>query len=266
MTKAAEALSISQPSVSQAIRELEGNCGAALFERLGKRLVLTEAGELCLDYTRRMLSLRDEMGMRVREKGESATLRVGATVTIGTYLLPRIVAHSTRRVYPVVDNTAGIERRLLDGSLDLGLVEGVVCSPRLIRKRFYEDHLVVVCSPRNPSWKTKPTSHELRGHAYYIREEGSGSRELFESAMKRKGLGYTIAGEVNNTEALRNFAHNDKESFAVISALALNEEVREIKIPGLALERDFDIVYHKDKKIDGALGDFIACIGGFKNF
>jgi Transcriptional regulator len=263
MTAAAEALAISQPSASQAVRELEEDCGAALFERLGRRLVLTEAGGLCLDYARRMLALRLEMGERVREKGETAALRVGATVTIGSYLLPRILAASKRPVYPIVDNTAGIERRLLEGSLDLGLVEGAVSSPRLARRRFYEDRLAIVCSPRNPAWKSRPTPRELRGRSYYIREEGSGSRELFESAMRRKGLEYGIAGEINNTEALKNFARYDKDRFAVISALALDDTVREVRIAGLALERSFDIVYHKDKAISGALSEFIACVDGF---
>jgi LysR family transcriptional regulator, transcriptional activator of the cysJI operon len=258
MTKAALALSISQPSVSQAVRELEDGYGTALFERLGKRLVVTEAGELCLGYARQMLKSRDDLAESIREKRLTGPIRVGATVTIGTYLLPRISMLSSRRLYPVVENTARIERLLLDGSLDLGLVEGETSSPALKRKHFYKDRLVIVCSPDNPLCKRKLTARDLKGRGFYIREEGSGSRELFAFAMKHKSLPYTIAGELNNTEALKNFAHADSENFSVISALAVDDSIRVIDVPGLDLERNFDIAYHKDKTMTEALREFMA--------
>jgi DNA-binding transcriptional LysR family regulator len=258
MTKAALKLSISQPSVSQAIRELEDGYGTALFERLGKRLIVTESGELCLAYARQILKSRDDLAESIREKRLSAPIRVGATVTIGTYLLPRISALSSGRIYPVVENTARIERLLLEGALDIGLVEGETSSPALLRKHFYKDRLVIVCSPGNPACKRKLAPRDLKGRGFYIREEGSGSRELFAFAMKRKGLRYSIAGELNNTEALKNFAHADKECFSVISALAVDDSIRVVDVPGLDLERHFDVVYHKDKVISPALRDFIA--------
>jgi hypothetical protein len=80
--------------------------------------------------------------------------------------------------------------------------------------------------------------------------------------MKRKSLPYRIAGELNNTEALKNFARVDKENFSVISVLAVDESVRVIEIPGLDLERDFDIVYHKDKTMNEALLELISCLEG----
>jgi DNA-binding transcriptional LysR family regulator len=262
MTKAALKLSISQPSVSQAVRELEESYGTALFERLGKSLVVTEAGELCLGYARQMLKSRDDLAESIREKRLSGPIRVGATVTVGTYLLPMIVSLSKRTIYPVVENTARIEKLLLEGALDLGLVEGETSSPALERRHFYKDRLVIVCSPENPACQKRLTPRELKGRGFYIREEGSGSRELFAFAMKRKSLPYRIAGELNNTEALKNFARVDKENFSVISVLAVDESVRVIEIPGLDLERDFDIVYHKDKTMNEALLELISCLEG----
>jgi len=262
MTKAAQRLSISQPSVSQAVKELEEGYGVALFERLGKRLVVTEAGEICLGYAKRILRSRDELAESIRERQIAGPIRVGATVTIGTYLLPRIGSLSSRTLYPVVENTARIERLLLEGALDIGLVEGETISPSLDRKRFYRDRLVIVCSPENPAWKRKMTARDIDGHGFYIREEGSGSRELFAFAMRRKGLDYRVAGEINNTEALKNFAREDKENFAVISALAVDESIRVLDLPGLDLERGFDIVRHKDKAMNEALLDLISCLEG----
>lgn len=262
MTKAALQLSISQPSVSQAIRELEEGYGTALFERLGKRLVVTRAGEICLDYARRILRSRDELAEAMRGEGSSAPLRVGATVTIGTYLLPKISALSARRLYPVVENTACIERLLLEGSLDLGLVEGETSSPALERRRFYQDRLVVVCSPDNPCAGRRLSRRDLAGHGFYIREKGSGSRDLFESAMRRKGIAFRIAGEINNTEALKNFARLDSQNFAVVSALSVDDSICVLEIPGLSLERGFDVVRHKDKAISQPMRDLISSLEG----
>lgn len=264
MTGAAEWLSISQPSVSQAIAELEGDYGAALFERLGKRLVLTSSGELCLGYARRLLRTREELAEAMRREAGSAPLRVGATVTIGTYLLPAFRGRSPHPIYPVVENTARIERLLLEGALDIGLVEGLTSSPALLRERFYRDRLVVVCSPENPAAGRRLQARELEGRGVYIREPGSGSRELFEFAMRRKGLRFRVAGEINNTEGLRNFARADRENFAVISALAVDESVRTVEIPGLELSRDFDIVRHKDKELDGRLAGFVAALKAWR--
>jgi LysR family transcriptional regulator, transcriptional activator of the cysJI operon len=258
MTKASLRLAISQPSVSQAVKELEEGYGTDLFERLGKRLVLTEAGELCLGYARQILKTRDDLADSLREKRLTGPIRVGATVTIGTYLLPRISRFSTRLLYPVVENTARIEKLLLEGSLDIGLVEGETSSPALVRKPFFKDRLVIVCSPENPICKGKPSSRDIKGRGFYIRETGSGSRELFAFAMKRKGLPYRIVGELNNTEALKNFARADKENFSVISALAVDDSIRVIDIPGLDLERNFDIVHHRDKAMNEALREFMA--------
>jgi DNA-binding transcriptional LysR family regulator len=262
MTGAAQRLSISQPSVSQAIKELEDCYGTALFERLGKSLVLTAAGGLCLDYARRILRSRDELSEAMRGVENSAPIRVGATVTIGTYLLPRLGAAALRRIYPIVENTAHIERLLLDGSLDLGLVEGETSSPSLERRPFYRDRLVIVCSPKHPCAGRRLSARELKGHGFYIREKGSGSRDLFEFAMRRKGLPFRIAGEISNTEALKNFAHYDRENFAVISALAIDERVRVLEVPGLELGRDFDIVRHKDKALSQPMRDLIAGLEG----
>jgi LysR family transcriptional regulator, transcriptional activator of the cysJI operon len=257
MTKAAERLAISQPSVSQAIKELEAEFGSPLFDRLGKKLVATAAGELFLGYAKRILEAREELSDAMRGAAVSGPIRLGATVTIGTYMLSRIIGLSKRPIYPVVENTSRIERLILEGDLDLALVEGETSSPLLVRRRFYRDRLKIVCSPGNPAWKSKAGPRELSGRGFYLREPGSGSRELFTGAMRRKGIAYRIAGELNNTEALKNLVRADDERFAVVSELAVDDSVRVVEVPGLELERSFDIVHRRDKRIDGELSDFV---------
>lgn len=258
MTRASQHLRISQPSVSQAIKELEDTYGTLLFERLGKRLILTAAGELCLGQARLLLKARDDLGPLIAGRVRSELLRVGATVTIGSYILPKILPLALHPLYPVVENTARIERHIIEGKLDLALVEGEIGSLALARRSIYRDRLVIVCSPRNPAWKAKIDPRDLEGRGFYIREKGSGSREQFLAAMKKRNIAVRIAGELSNTEALKNMVRADISNFAVISALALDGSIRAMEVRGLELERDFDIVYHKDKQMTEVMSEFIA--------
>jgi len=180
MTKAAERFPISQPSMSQAIRELEEEFGSAPFERL-----------------------------------------------------------------------------LLGGDLGLALVEGETRSPSLVRTHFYQDRLKIVCSPENPAWKRKMIPRDLRARGLYIRAEGSGPCELFVHAMRKKGNPFRVAGELGNTEALKNILRADRAGFSVISELALDPSLRVLEVPGLNFERSIDIVPHKDKRMGGVLADLV---------
>jgi DNA-binding transcriptional LysR family regulator len=263
VTRAAERLSISQPSVSQAVRELEEHYQTPLFERLGRRLVLTDAGRVCLVHAKQIMKSLDDAASSVKERSSSSLIRIGATVTIGTYLLPALRTLTKSTLYPVVENTARIERLLLDGALDLGLVEGETSSPYLTRRPFYKDRLVIVCAPGNSLASRTRKARDLEGRGFYIREPGSGSRELFTMGMRRRGVSYRIAGEINNTEALRNFAHSDTENLAVISALAVDKSVRTVDVTDLNLERSFDIVYHKDKLISQGIREFMSSLVQF---
>jgi DNA-binding transcriptional LysR family regulator len=260
MTKAAMRLAISQPSVSQAVRELEQQYGTPIFERLGRRLVLTEAGTTCLVHAKQIMKSLEDMAASVSERRRSSLIRIGATVTIGTYLLPGLRSLTSSTLYPVVENTTRIERLLLDGALDLALVEGETSSPYLERRPFYKDRLVIVCGAGNSLAARPRRARELEGRAFYIREEGSGSRELFAQGMRRRGVSYRIAGEINNTEGLKNFARADKENLAVISALAVDGNVTVLDVSDLDLQRSFDIVYHKDKVITPHIQEFMDAL------
>ena len=263
ITKAAVRLAISQPSVSQAVRELEEHYETRLFERLGRRLLLTDAGRVCLIHAKQIMKSIDDAAASVKERNHPSTIRIGATVTIGTYLLPGLRALANSTLYPVVENTARIERLLLDGALDLGLVEGETRSPYLTRRPFYKDRLVIVCGPGNRLASRVRRARELEGRGFYIREEGSGSRELFAFGMRQRGVSYRIAGEINNTEALKNLAHTDDENLAVISALAVDQTVTVIDVVDLDLERSFDIVHHKDKIITQPISELMNALTGF---
>ena len=160
-TAAAEELLIAQPSVSVALKELEEHYGVRVFERMSKRLYVTQAGQELYQYARHLVSLFEETEDAMKSLGASGTLHVGSSVTIGNYFLPGYIKAFQKefpqvRIRVTVENTDTIEKLLLENGIDLGLVEGRIHSPFLLQLPYREDRLVMICSPEHPyaSWKS----------------------------------------------------------------------------------------------------------------
>src|SRR4028119_589645 len=157
LTRAAERLHVSQPAVSKQLRELEKSIGMALFHRLSKGVRPTEGGELVAGYARNMFALEAEAEHALSElRGlERGRLTVGASTTIGTYLLPQVFAHF-QQSYPHIElnleiaNTEEIQRRLLDNSIDLALSEGHVHAPDIQAEVIAWDEIVAIVAPDHP--------------------------------------------------------------------------------------------------------------------
>ncbi|MGE5632209.1 MAG: LysR family transcriptional regulator [Caulobacteraceae bacterium] len=259
MTAAAERLYMSQPSVSQAVSELERYYNIRLFERLGRKLYITEAGKRMLTYAHHIIHLYREAENEMKEVGNNGTIRVGASVTVGTCILSEIIKkflgqHSGVKIIPTVDNTKVIEQMLLLDQADLGLVEGTVHSKDLVAEPFMEDELVLICSTDH-EWAKRDwvEMHELAGQEFFVREEGSGTRELFESVMVSNNINWSISGVYNNSETIKNSVAAGL-GISVISRMSVKNELRSeklslVKINGLRFGRHFSIVYHKNKFI-----------------
>ena len=142
MTQAAKKLFVAQPSVSQTIKELENHYDTRLFERLSKKLYITEEGKQLLNYARHIVSLFDEMEQKMKQSTESSTLKIGASITVGTCVLSELYTRFLSN-YPnvdiesVVDNTTVIEDMVLKSELDFGLVEGPIHANLLFRSRLW---------------------------------------------------------------------------------------------------------------------------------
>jgi LysR family transcriptional regulator, transcriptional activator of the cysJI operon len=257
MTHAARELYITQPSVSQSIAELENYYGVRLFERLNHRLYLTPAGERLRSYAQHILNLSEQARKELADLGHAGTIRIGASLTIGAYLLPELVS-SFRQKYPeievftLVDNTTLIEKQILEDQLDLGLVEGQVSSPHIVEEIFAEDHLVFIASPQHPlAGKSTVTIKELSGREFIVREAGSGTQAIFENAMQTAGISWKVNGIYNNNEAIKQ-AVSANLGLGVVSKIAITEEARQGKlvsldVQGMALKRKFNLIYHRQK-------------------
>lgn len=208
MTKAAARLHMTQPSVSLAIQELEQHYGIRLFERLGKRLFLADAGRKLLTYARHIVNLNEETERAMQDLGGISRLRIGASVTIGESVLVDLLQYvdqnnPRQEVLSEIHNTAELENMLLKDELDLALVEGEIQSEYLVTEAFMEDELVYVASASSIFARDGLHVEDLPQTKFFIREQGSGTRDLFEQEMKEKQLKYKVAGIYNNAEAIK---------------------------------------------------------------
>ena len=211
VTKASEQLLLSQSAVSMAIAELEKFACAPLFERRGKRLFLNDRGRQILPEVHEILKRVGVIEQFLSESlGEPiGVLKVGASTTIGNYLLPLIVGEFSRQ-YPrakallYVGNTRQIETAVENGEYDLGLVEGPSHNTSLASAPWRDDELVVITGKEHPWARKKNASINMIDAAPWImREKGSGTREIFQTAMDAKGIKYSIAVELGHTEAIK---------------------------------------------------------------
>lgn len=268
MTQAARVLFMTQPSVSQAISELEREYSTRLFERLNHRLFLTEAGEHLRAYANHIVNLADQAKTELGEIGSAGSIRVGASQTVGAYWMPAVLrnfrlAYSQVDLFSLVDNTRVIEHLILEDKIDLGVVEGSITSKFLEEQKLCTDELVIVCGNEHPFF-SKPDVRisELAGERFLIRESGSGTRDLFELRMKQIGLEWKIAGVYSNTESIKQ-AVCSSLGLAALPKIAIIEEeqkglVKGIAIKGLELERNFNLVYHKQKFFTPAMQKFVS--------
>lgn len=257
MTSAAESLYMSQSAVSQAIAELERYYDIRLFERLSRKLYLTPAGEKLLSYARHMIRMNAEIEKDMKALHRHGSIRLGASVTVGAYVLPKLIAEFKQRnpetdIEVFEDNTEQVEKRLLSDKTDIGLVEGEAASPDIVSTPFMEDELVLVCGAghRFSSLSIIPPN-ELETEDFIIREPGSGTRKTFEEVMTANQLSWKVAWTCNNADTIK-AAVMAGLGVSVISKRAVEKEVQAgellVKvIEGVRFERKFKIIYHKNK-------------------
>jgi DNA-binding transcriptional LysR family regulator len=234
--RAAEALLLTQPAVSQQIKALEEELGFALFDRAGRAIALTPAGEILLRYANQSGALLTEATQQMAAlAGEQAgTLALGASTTIAQYLLPRLVA-GYRRQAPRVEltvisgNTETIVAALEQHRIDLGLIEGPARSQSVATEPFLDDELVLI-APAAHEWAERGSIRldEISSMPLLLREVGSGSRQVLEMALERAGLRRAtlrVVMELDSTEAIKS-AVAAGLGFGFVSRWALEQDLR----------------------------------------
>lgn len=267
-TKAAEKLHMTQPAVSLAIKELEQYYGVRLFDRIGRRLQITDAGRLFLQYAIHISDLFSDMETGLRNWDSKGILRVGASITIGSRFLPGYVKAFSEicpgiDVRVVVEPSDRLEEKLLANELDCALVEGIPHDSNIVSEAYMEDHLTVICSTQS-GWKQGQTISlkEFESQRFLLREKGSGTREVFDHAVEQAGLHIVPAWEAMSTAALVDAVINGLGIAVLPVRLVLPSLHRglifSIRVKGLSFWRNFYIAYHKDKFLTPSAKRFLA--------
>ncbi len=267
MTKVAKEMYISQPSISQVIKELEEDFGCKLFERIGKKLFLTSEGELLKKYSLRILNLHQEAYEKIESvrEGGSGCLKIGASTTIGTYILPNIIAKFKKR-YPNIhidlriSNTKEISDKLLENLIDIAFIEGNVSEEELEKKFFLNDELVIISAP-DKDLKDNIKLEQLKELPFIQREKGSGSRNTYENILE-----YEIEDNyiLESTEAIKKVVKNGL-GVGCVSLLSVSEEVGRgelvvSRIEGKPIKRQLQMLYHRDKEFSMILKEFLKLL------
>lgn len=271
VTKASKSLFLSQSAVSMSISELEQEFSGVLFERRGRRLILNERGRMLLPRAREVLQKVNSITKMMKESAEVpiGVLHIGASTTIGNYLLPTLMGKFSKifpraQVVLHVGNTEQVELGVQNGDLDLGLVEGPSHLPTLESVPWLEDELVVIAGLEHPWAKTKEVTAEMLGDAQWIkREKGSGTREVFEAAMAELVKTFDINMELGHTEAIKK-AVEAGLGVSCLSRLAIQRELEnnwlvEVNTP-LDLKRQLTFLLHKDKDRSKLFDAFISLL------
>ncbi|GAA0681866.1 LysR family transcriptional regulator [Clostridium cadaveris] len=275
MSTAAEELFISQPSVSQAIREIEEYYGIRLFERLSKKLYITKSGEMLLKYARHIVESFDEMERELKNTGQNICLRVGATITVGTCLLNPIIKKFEKNKNNIltkitINNTNEIEHMILTSQLDVGIVEGVITNKDIIKIPIYRDKMSLITGRDHKFYKkSRIKLKDLNGEDMIMREVGSGSREIFDNVIHGENVELNEKWISTNTDSIKH-AVIEGQGLGVLSTLIIDEEIKNGKLHVVEIEdvdiyRDICVIYHKNKFVSDYLKNFIEDSKMFSN-
>ncbi len=271
-TRAADVVHLTQPGISKHVKQMEESLGVSLFDRLGKKVVLTQAGEILLEAAQQVMASVASAEQRIEElKGlHGGKLILGASFPIGIYVLPVILA-SFRRLYPGVEVALDIslsERivaKILANKLDLGLVSHEVHDPRLSAREFMTDELIAI-APRNHRWaaKSRIRPKEFLGETFIVAARGAGTRAVVEERMKAKGILLKNVIDFGNTEGVKR-AVEAGLGVSIQSRSVVQREIGAGSLVGIRLAgMDAKVVYflicRKDKHRSNAVKAFLALL------
>ncbi len=256
ITKAADALYVAQPAVSQAIAEIEKYYNVDLFNRIGNRLYLTDCGKRLLVKAKETVASFDDFEHLARESELNTDLHIGASLTIGKLFIPQMVAKIRRelpqiRLSVIIQQTSIVEGLLMNGGLDFAFVEGNIHSNHLVKQAVFQDWLTAVSSCESVI-PDQITLQELINYPLLLREPGSASRDLLDAVLSTKSLAATPTVESASNQALISCAAAGN-GIAVLPQKLIDEWIRQKKLKMITITdcnfaRNYFLAYHKNKR------------------
>jgi DNA-binding transcriptional LysR family regulator len=269
---AAEALYITQPAITKQIQQLEATYGIKFLNRFGKKMVLTDAGEVLYDFADKIFQMESqaEESLRDFQQRKSGRLRIHASESFGAYYLPFIInifrkkypnIHISVNIFPnqeVIENTIKLEN-------DLGFISYPFEHKKLVIHEVLEDRLVLIVPPSHPFSRLKLLDpQKLDGQSIIMHERGSATRDIVDAFIKRNNLSTLIALELSNNEAIKR-AVEEGAGVSLISEHVVSEEVKRRKLKSIPLtdhtmKRKFYLIHHKDKYLSHPLQMFLYMV------
>ena len=282
VTRAADALAMSQSATSTALGEFERQFNLQVFDRIGNSLRINEAGLQLLPRAVELLDRAREIEALLQGQSGFGHMKIGATLTVGNYLATILVVkflhlHPESRIQLQVHNTSTIVQQIVNHELDLGLIEGDCQHADIKVNAWIADELVVFCAPTHPlallinskNSVNKLTISQLLQYPWILREKGSGTRETFDRAFHGHHAQLNIRLELEHTEAIKRAVESGL-GIGCISRLALKDAFNRgslvpLVVPDLNLSRYFYFLWHKQKYQTTGMREFISLCRALTN-
>ena len=263
LTNVAKDMKLSQSAISMSIKEMENILGRPIFDRINKRLILNEIGRAFHKEISPLFKKLSDIEYEFKNSLNKGTIRVGASTTIVDYLMPSIIckymnSYTDVKISLKEGNSKEIVRLIKNGSIDVGFVEGMVSDHEIITEKIGVDELVVVTADK--SLNETYYIDTLAQKRWVLREEGSGTREVFLNYIKEKVNPLNIFLELGHTESIKNILVNHS-CLTCISKISVQDELKDgrlqkVKLHNFQCNRDFLMIYHKDKYHSGLFKKF----------
>lgn len=258
-TRASEDLFLTQPGISKHVKHLEEYYGLRLFDRLGKKVVLTQAGDVLYESTKEIFRLIDDAKEKIDDLKAMAggKITVGASFTAGVYIIPELLGrfnqmHPEVEILLDVAFSHSIAEKVIANELDIGFIGAPYDDERLITKKLCEDRLVIII-PKDHQWKRRKSIKlaELVDQPFILAQKGSGTRAIIEKLLQKACAELKKKIEFGNTEAVKK-AVAAGIGVSILSECSIKNEaaagqIKTVRLSDYALNRTFYFTYHKDK-------------------
>ena len=252
MSKSAQKLYITQPAISQTIKDIEDKFTIKLFVRKGKNLHLTQEGMDFYVYTKRVINLLEDAQLCLENFNtlNKGCVYIGASSTIGNYLLPELIKTFNNKYSSIdttvfIGNTHQVLHKLKLCDIGIALIEGIpaINDSRVKITKFIMDEIIFVCSSKNNLAGKRVKLSELENECFINREKGSGTRQIIEREVEKLGVYLNASYEFNNSEAIKN-AVLCNLGISALSKLVVKKElkigtIKKIDVKNIKIERWF---------------------------
>lgn len=267
ITKAAENLNMTQPTVSRAIQELEDHYGVKLFDRMNKRIKPTEAAARFYSYALHTLESFEYMEEGMLRWKDKEVIRIGATISIGSAILPKLITRF-KEMYPdvmirsVVSNGSQIEGLLRENQLDFALIEGYITGEHMFYEGFLQDRLAMLLPPEDPRCGKQIPIEALKDDGFLLREKGSFGRNYIDGLFASHGLPLEPVMESASIHAIVQAVHAGI-GVSILPEILVEHSITSgfvgsCTIDGVNLVRQNYIVWHEGKYLTAKVKEFMS--------